>query len=128
MRGTPEVPMTRHGELLDLERAAWDALSSDGDAAATFYEGVLADDVLMLLPGGLVIDERSQVIDSMRGASWASFELTDERVLDLGETSAVVAYQAVARRDGNEYKALFNSTYVRDGDAWKLALHQQTPI
>jgi len=39
-----------------------------------------------------------------------------------------VAYRATARRDGADYNALFNSTYVREGASWKLAFHQQTPI
>lgn len=84
----------------------------------------------MLLPGGMVIDDRVQVIDAMRGGPWASFELSDERVLDLGPSSAVVAYRATARRGVDEYAALFTSTYVceGDGDGWQLALHQQTPI
>jgi len=34
-------------------------------------------------------------------------------VLELNEASAVVAYKATARRDGGQYTALFNSTYVR---------------
>jgi len=46
--------MDGHDDLLDLERAAWDALSADGNAAAAFYGEVLASKVLMLLPGGLV--------------------------------------------------------------------------
>ena len=82
----------------------------------------------MLLPGGMVIDSRAEVINSMRGAPWTSFELSDERVVDLGASSAVVAYRATARRGDDEYTALFTSTYVRDGDAWRLALHQQTPV
>lgn len=120
--------MDRHSALIDLERAAWRALSSDGDTAAMFYSDVLADEVLMLLPGGLVIDDRDQVIESMRGASWASFDLADERVHDLTPDSAVVAYRATAHRDGVDYHALFNSTYVREDASWKLAVHQQTPI
>lgn len=121
--------MSTHDELLDLERAAWDALSTGGDAAAVFYADVLADDVLMLLPGGMVIDDRAQVIDSMRGAPWSAYELADERVHDLSDTSAVVAYRGTARRDDAEpYEALFNSTYVHDGSAWRLAVHQQTPV
>ena len=115
-------------DLLELERAGWQALSAGGDEAASFYAEVLAKDVLMLLPGGMVVDDRDRVIDSMRGAPWTSFELTDERVLDLSRDSAVVAYQATARREGSEYRALFNSTYVRENDSWKLALHQQTPL
>jgi hypothetical protein len=115
-------------ELIELERAAWTALSTSGEAAAEFYSTVLADAVLMLLPGGMVIDDRAQVIDSMRGAPWDSFELSDERVLELNADSAVVAYRATARRQDIDYTALFNSTYVRVDGAWRLAVHQQTPV
>lgn len=83
--------MSQHDDLLRLERAAWEALSSSGAAAATFYAEVLAGDVLMLLPGGLVLDDRTQVIDSMRGTPWTSFELSDERVVELTDDCAVVA-------------------------------------
>ena len=69
-----------------------------------------------------------QVIASMQGEPWASFELSDERVLALGDGAALVAYRGRARRGEVDYTALFNSTYVRvDGD-WRMALHQQTPI
>lgn len=40
----------------------------------------------------------------------------------------MVVYRATAVRSGAEYEALFNSTYVRVDGAWKLALHQQTPV
>lgn len=113
-------------ELLDLERAAWRALSTEG-AAPTFYDAVLADEVLMLLPGGMVIDDRATVIESMAGVPWSSYRLSDERVLELSPTSAVVAYRATATRDGADYSALFNSTYVLVDGEWRLALHQQTP-
>jgi hypothetical protein len=120
--------MNRHGDLLRLERAGWRALATSGDAAAEFYDSVLANEVVMLLPGGLVIDDRAQVIESMRGAPWASYELVDERVLDLTRDSAIVTYRGRAQRVGNDYHALFNSTYVREGGVWKLKVHQQTPI
>ena len=48
-------------ELITLERAGWAALSSTGDAASTFYSEVLASSPVMLLPGGVVIDDRPQV-------------------------------------------------------------------
>jgi hypothetical protein len=115
-------------ELMQLERDAWKALSTSGEAAADFYGRVLHDDVLMLLPGGLVIDDRAAVIDSMQGAPWDSYELSDERVLALGHDSAVVAYRATASRGGTGYTALFASTYVRVDGSWRLAVHQQTPV
>jgi hypothetical protein len=114
--------------LIRLEHAAWQALSTSGHAAATFYEAVLAPEVLVLLPGPMVIDDRSAVIDSMRGEPWSSFHLSNERVLELTDDVAVLAYEVEARRGATEYRALLNSTYVRSGDgSWKLALHQQTP-
>lgn len=119
--------MINHGEILDLERGAWRALSTDGETAARYYEDVLADRVLMLLPG-LVIDDRQAVIDSMRGPPWDRFQLSDERVIELGEQAVVLAYRATAKRSDNDYEAWLNSTYVRSDDGWKLVLHQQTPL
>lgn len=114
--------------VLELEHAAWDALATSGEAAAAFYDDVLADDVLMLLPGGTVIDDRTTVRDSMRGDPWTSFDISDERVHRLTESSAVVAYRCTATRGDFRYSALFNSTYVLVDGRWRLSLHQQTPI
>jgi hypothetical protein len=116
-----------HDDLVELERSGWNALATSPDDAAAFYEGVLARRVLFLLPGGLAIDDRAQALASMQGASWDSFELTDETVLPLTDGTAVVAYRARARRGDAEYEALIASTYVREDGAWRLALHQQTP-
>lgn len=115
-------------DLIHLERQAWEALSTSGEAAAAFYEKVLADEVLMLFPGGLVIDGRAQVIASVSGPAWESYEISDERIVELGVDAAIVAYRAVAVREGNEYEALFNSTYVRVDGSWKMAFHQQSPV
>lgn len=120
--------MSSDNELFDLEHSAWQALTSSGAAAAAFYDRVLAEHVLMLLPGGTVIEDRAQVVDSMKGADWESFELSDSRVVPLSDDSAIVAYRARARRGETDYEALFNSTYIREDGSWRLALHQQTPV
>jgi hypothetical protein len=120
--------MSREGEPLDLERAGWEALSTSGEVAAAFYNDVLASRVVMLLPGGMVIDDRDEAVDAMSGAPWDTFELADERVFPLDGGSAAVVYRASARRGATQYSALFNSTYVREDAHWRLALHQQTPI
>ncbi len=117
-----------NSDLIELERSGWDALATSGEAAAEFYRGVIADRVLMLLPGGLVIDDRAQIIETMQGAPWTEFELSNERVVELTHDSAVVAYEARARRGDDDYRALISSTYVRVRGEWRLAVHQQTPI
>ena len=119
--------MTTREELLELERAGWEALSASGAAAGRFYAENLARDILMLLPGGMLVDDREQAIESMGGVPWTSFELSEERVLELGDEAAVVVYRATARRGDMSYAALFSSSYVREGGVWKLAVHQQTP-
>lgn len=117
----------RH-DLLDIEHQALEVLSSSAEAATAFYEEVLAREVLMLFPGGVVIEDRADVISSMGGPPWDGFEISDERVLELGDTVAAVVYRATAKRGESEYTALFNSTYIREDGTWMLALHQQTPV
>jgi hypothetical protein len=119
--------MTIEQDLTDLEREGWDALSTEGGAAA-FYGEVLASEVLVLLPGGMVITDREAVVASMGGAPWSSYELGDLRVVPLGADVAVVAYRVTASRGGTAYDALIASTYVREAEAWRLAVHQQTPV
>jgi hypothetical protein len=115
-------------DLLELERQGWTALTKGGDAAADFYDHILASEVLMLLPGGMVLHDRAEALEAMRGASWTGFELRPGVVHWLGPDAAVVAYEARARRGDDEYHALFNSTYTRQNGDWKLAVHQQTPF
>lgn len=114
-------------ELLELERAGWRALSRDGAEAASFYGRILDEHCLMLLPGGIVIEGREQAVSSMQGPSWDAFELDQARVLEISDDAAALVYQARARRGASGYRAWINSTYVRRGNEWRLALHQQTP-
>lgn len=119
--------MTTETELIDVERAGWAALATSADAARDHFERVLTDPVLMLLPGGLVIDDRRRAVDSMSGAPWDRFELDSERVLWLDPGAAVVAYRATAQRGSTDYAAWCNSTYMCTDGTWRMALHQQTP-
>jgi len=54
--------------------------------------------------------------------------MTATKELELTDSTAIVAYRAKARRGDMDYDALLNSTYVRENGAWRLALHQQTPV
>ncbi|ROS73400.1 DUF4440 domain-containing protein [Cellulomonas sp. PhB143] len=111
----------------DLERAGWVALSTDGAAAAAYYGEVLDAEPTFLLPGGLRLDDRDAVIESMGGVPWEGYELSDIRQVELADDVAVVAYAVVATRAGATYSALVCSTYARRDGQWRLAVHQQTP-
>lgn len=119
--------MNETDELIALETDGWKALSEGGGAAAHFYDRVLDDAVVMLLPGGLRMIARDAILQSMSGAPWSSFAIEDPQVVWLGSDGAVVVYGVVAERDGAAYSALVSSAYVRRDGTWRLALHQQTP-
>jgi hypothetical protein len=119
--------MDARDELIALEVDGWRALATDRATASEFYGRVLDDAVVMLLPGGMRLSDRDEILASMGGTPWSSFELEDPQVLALGDDGAAVLYGVVAMRDGAEYSALVSSAYVRRADGWRLALHQQTP-
>ena len=111
----------------ELERAGWDALVEGGDAARSFYDGVLDDDVVMQLPGGLLLTDRAVMLQTMGDSPWSSYELADVAVRTPADDVALVTYGVVAQRGDETYSALMSSLYVRRGDGWRLAFHQQTP-
>ncbi|NCT89580.1 nuclear transport factor 2 family protein [Cellulomonas sp. APG4] len=115
------------GEVTELERAGWQALSTDGAAAHAFYDGLLDDDVTMLLPGGLVLTDRSEALRAMSGAPWDEHALADLREVHPTPDTALVTYAVTARRGDSPYAALVSSLYVRRTDGWRLTFHQQTP-
>src|SRR4051812_38601345 len=62
------------GGPADLEERGWQALATEG-AGAEFYREVLDDTVVMLLPGGLVLDDRAAIIGAMGGPPWSRYRL-----------------------------------------------------
>jgi hypothetical protein len=114
-------------ELLDLEEQGWRALSTEGDAGKKFYASILREDAVMLFPGGMRIEGRDSILDSLGAQPWQSFRIDNPKVTSLGERAATLTYQVTAQRKcGEPYVALVSSTYVRD-KTWQLVIHQQTP-
>jgi hypothetical protein len=120
---------TTEHELIDLETRSWEVLAVGGEECAAYYDDVLDDDPVILMPGGFSLDDRDTIVESMSGPPWLEYRLEEMRVTELSPDAAVVTYGAVARRDadGEPYSAFMNSTYARRDDGWKLAVHQQTP-
>jgi hypothetical protein len=115
-------------ELLELEERGWRALATKGNAGQVLYASILRDDAVMLFPGGLRMEGRERILESLGSQPWDSFRIEDAQVLPLTGSAAAVVYRVTAQREGSEpYVALICSTYVRAPD-WKLVVHQQTPV
>lgn len=115
-------------ELIELEQQGWKALSTGGDAGKEFYASVLREDAVMLFPGGMCIDGRESILQSLGSQPWETFEIENPQVVSLTSNAGMLVYKVTAHRKGNPpYVALVSSTYVRDRD-WRLVVHQQTPV
>jgi hypothetical protein len=114
-------------ELLALERRGWDALCDA--TGADFYGEVMADDGLMVLANGAVMD-RAAVLEAL-GASppWLRYTIDDVRLVPAGAEAAALVYRGTAWR-GEElepFTGAMSSLYVRRDGRWRLALYTQTP-
>jgi hypothetical protein len=110
-------------DLLALEERFWRAAR---DAFAVH----LADDSVHVFPGWGVTRDNERLLQAIESVDpWASFELLEPILLELGEGAAALVYTARAHRAGqDEYVAGMTSVYRRTGDGWKLVIHQQTPL
>ena len=115
-------------ELLELEHRGWTALSEG--TGADFYGDLMTDDGVMVLANGSIAD-RTAVVQALGSSPpWQRFELDSARVVRGGDGAAVLVYTARAWRDDAEppFAGAMTSTYVRDGDRWRLAVYTQTPL
>ena len=112
--------------LLTIERRLW---TND----AVFYTENLTDDCLLVPETGVIT--RDMAVDAIRkeneeGRRWGEVDFSDTRKLRLAEDAALLSYRVTARweHETSATTALASSLYIRCDGAWKLALHQQTPI
>lgn len=119
------ITMTDLQELLDIERAGWEALRTG--QAGSYYRAHLTDDALMAFPFGVLT--RDQTIEAMESAPpWTTYDLKDPQVVALTTDCGIVVYRVTARRAQDDpYQAVVSSTFVRRDGGWRMAFHQQTP-
>jgi hypothetical protein len=114
-------------QLIDIERRLW---SND----AAFYKANLIDDALLVFAETGVIGRGTAVdailTENAEGRRWAEVEFDEVRTLQLADEVALLTYRVVSRWEHQQSKnaALASSVYIKRGGAWKLALHQQTPV
>lgn len=116
--------MATPDDLIEAENRLWNAA---GDRNA--YAAELTDDALHVFPEWGIVD-RERVLGAIASADpWQSFTMDDLHVVELGARSAALVYRTRAMRPRAEpYEAAITSVYVERDGAWRLAIHQQTPL
>jgi hypothetical protein len=120
-----DSPASLLEHLTEQERRFWEA-GPDAD----HYREHLAEVAVMVFPAPFGILNRKAAIDAAAaGLPWERFELHEPAAFELAEGVGALVYRVSATRiDGSSYVAYVSSTYVHRDGAWKLAVHQQTPI
>jgi hypothetical protein len=115
-------------ELLALERRGWDALCDA--TAAGFYGEVMADDGVMVLADGSVMDRAAVVAALAASPPWHRYAMDDVRLVRAGADAAAVVYTGTAWRSEQEppFTAVMTSLWSHDEGRWRLALYTQTPL
>jgi hypothetical protein len=72
---------------------------------------------------------RDDIAKSAEKGRWQDVALEGKGMAQLSDSSAVITYECSAKlKDGQPYRALVSSGYVKRSDGWKLAFHQQTKL
>lgn len=115
--------MTVQDDLLALEHRLWTGGADD-------YRDILDADCLIAFTEMAGLMTRDQIADSAGdGGRWHDVETEGVGVVQPTDEVAILTYRAQAtRKDGEPYRALLSSAYVRRDGEWKMAFHQQTPL
>ncbi|NVO24535.1 DUF4440 domain-containing protein [Donghicola mangrovi] len=113
---------------MTVERDRWqdeERFWLDGPA---FYRDTMADDAVMVLPKPAGILNRPDILEIIQNAPrWDSVSFEDEIAMKHG-SAFVLAYEAVAQRGDDTYRALCSSTYCEADAGWQLIAHNQVPV
>ena len=112
------------------EAAIWDIERDLWLGGVAEFERAMAPGCVMVFPEPVGILAGPAILDGLRQAPrWSAVEMTGRQISLIGDSVAVLAYRATGQRgDSPLYRALCCSTYFKQGEAWHLVQHQQTPI
>ncbi len=115
--------MSLRDELIEIEKGFW--LAGVDEARAHLTEQVML--VFRQMKG---VHSREQVAQSMSDPDrWQDLRIADVMCTQPADDLALLSYEARAKRaDGEPYRCLATSAYVRTEGGWKLALHQHSEL
>ena len=114
-----------------LEKQFWQSMvDKDADKAMT----MIADDSLVVGPEGAMRIGPEEYKRMTEEGQWEldRFELSDVNVVFPNEDTGIIAYKVhqtgTMRGQEMDLNCADSSTWVRDGEEWKCALHTETII
>jgi hypothetical protein len=115
--------MTLENELLAIEKSLW-------TGGPDSYRRHLDADCLVAFTEMTGVSSRDQIAGTVSGAErWRELQTEVEGIVRPTPEVALLTYRASAvRGEGERYRALVSSGYVRRSDGWKLMFHQQAPL
>lgn len=111
-------------QLIRAEHDGWDAVCR-GDGG-TFYNQAMTSDGVIIVEDGII--ERDAALAALEGQAWESYEMSEHRVVRLGDRAATLVYRVRAQRREQVFERRLATTYLYIEGRWRVAVHQQTRI
>jgi hypothetical protein len=115
--------MTIQDELTPIERGFW-----TGDAG--YYRENLDDECVTVFAEMAGKFRKDQIAGMIKDKDrWRDLKLDVKGCLEPAPGFAILTYAVTAsRHNKSPYAAVVSSVYVRRNGAWKMVMHQQTPL
>jgi len=115
--------MALEQDLMQLERGFW----LEG---ADYYRAHVDAECLLAFTEMAGVHSNEEIARMNPGANnWRNIRLDEKGLVQLADDAVVLTYEVDAERaNGEPYRAVVSTGYVKRGDEWKMAFHQQTPL
>lgn len=111
----------------ELVSLANDISTAAKDGDVSFLAKITTDDFQLTDIDGKVQNKNKALADVKEEKGIKSFDISDEKLVSLDETSAVLSYTLrVTAKNGRSAKAATTDTYVKKDGSWLLKSEQQT--
>jgi hypothetical protein len=112
-------------DLITLECRGWRSLC-DG-TGSQFCREVVAEDALMELDNGVILDRVALEQTVLRAPRWSGYEIVGAHLVSVAARAAALEYIGSGFIDGDRaFVGAVSSLYRRSGAGWKLVLCRQT--
>jgi len=117
--------------IVRLEETFWQSMvDKDADKAMR----MIADECLITGPAGTMRSDPADYKRMTEEGAWEldAFEFSEVQVIFPVEDTAIIAYKVhqtgTMKGQAMDLNCADSTTWVRDGDAWKCALHTETIV